>query len=119
MTVDTSGGELVQSWVPEAKVVKAFNAVGFPIVVDPKRAGGPVTIPVAGNNAAARKKIIELAKAMGFETMDAGPIRISRVLERLTVLARLPAWTNRRDERFQYYFRKLPADFGPIPPQSR
>src|SRR6185503_3508411 len=34
-----SGGEQVQRWVPQAKVVKAFNIVGNSLMIDPKLPG--------------------------------------------------------------------------------
>ncbi|MGZ6163868.1 MAG: NADPH-dependent F420 reductase, partial [Myxococcaceae bacterium] len=37
---DTSGGEKVQQWLPGAKVVKAYNTVGSPLMVDPSFQGG-------------------------------------------------------------------------------
>lgn len=36
-----SGGEQVQRWLPEARVVKAFNTVGNAHMVNPQFPGGP------------------------------------------------------------------------------
>ncbi len=38
-----SGGEQVQRWVPDARVVKAFNIVGNQHMIDPDFPGGPPT----------------------------------------------------------------------------
>ncbi|NIP74464.1 MAG: hypothetical protein GTN90_00080 [Xanthomonadales bacterium] len=108
MVVATSGGELVQSWVPDAKVVKAFNTVGFHVVTEPQRASGPVTVPIASDHSQAKAIARRLAEELGFETMDAGPLRFSRTLERLSVLYRVPHWSGRRDQTFEYYFRPVP-----------
>lgn len=108
MVVETSGGEMVQGWLPDARVVKAFNTVGFHVVTDPERTKGPVTVPIASDHSNAKAAVRRLAEQIGFETMDAGPLRLSRTLERLSVLYRVPHWSGRTNETFEYYFRPVP-----------
>jgi predicted dinucleotide-binding enzyme len=81
-----SGGEEVQRWAPKAKVVKAFNIVGNAHMVDPKFPGGPPTMFIAGNDADAKKSVTEILTAFGWETVDAGGIEASRLLEPLCIL---------------------------------
>ena len=81
-----SGGEEVQRWAPKAKVVKAFNIVGNAHMVDPKFPGGPPTMFIAGNDADAKKSVTEILTAFGWETIDAGGIEASRLLEPLCIL---------------------------------
>ncbi len=101
--VATSNAEIIQAMLPEAYVVKAFNTLNYVTMVNPASAGGPVTIPLAGNNDAAKATVAELAQAIGFETSDIGPIAYAHELEGMLVL-----FANARamGHPFNYYFRQ-------------
>lgn len=110
--VDSSAGALIQGWAPKAKVVKAFNTVGYHIVADPKQAGGVVTVPLVSNDQAAMEHVSEIVQAMGFETMILGGIEQAHVLEGMASLYFVPYGSGRFDEAFEYYFRKGTAPAG-------
>ena len=84
---DKSAGEVIQSLLPNSKVVKAFNTVGNPHMVHPNFHGGPPTMFICGNFTEAKKQVVEkLLTPFGWESIDLGGIEQSRLLEPLAML---------------------------------
>ena len=80
---NTSGAEELQKKVPKARVVKAFNTV-FAQHMDSGRLNNePLTAFAAGDDAGAKADVLELERAIGFDAVDAGPLRNARLLEPL------------------------------------
>ena len=74
-------GERVQRWLPNARIVKAFNTVGNAHMIDPQFPGGPPTMFIAGNDADAKKLVTQVSEAWGWDVADLGGIEASRYLE--------------------------------------
>lgn len=105
MAVQTSTAQMIQGWAPNAMVVKAFNTLGAPTMADPSSAGGPVTIPIAGNNAEAKAVIAGLVTGIGFEVVDMGGISAAHVIEGMLIIRGNAATMG---APFNYYFRPAP-----------
>ena len=110
----TSNAERIQAAAPNAKVVKAFNTLNWTKMVDPQSSGGPVSIPIVGNDAGARATVAALVKGMGLEPVDLGPLRFANTLEEMLVI-----WANARSHgaAFNYYLRPEPPS-APAPPSA-
>ncbi|MBH97412.1 MAG: NADP oxidoreductase, partial [Rhodospirillaceae bacterium] len=98
---ESSNGEMIQALLPDTYVVKAFNVLPAATMIEP---GGPVTIPLVGDNEIAKAKVAELVTGMGLEPLDVGPIRSAHVLEGM-----LTIWLNARKAGtpYQYHFRRV------------
>jgi predicted dinucleotide-binding enzyme len=82
----TSGAEELQKQASAAKVVKAFNTV-FAQHMDSGRVGDQqLTVFAASDDESARNTALELATAIGFESVSAGPLQNARWLETLGYL---------------------------------
>lgn len=77
----------MQRWVPQARVVKAFNTVGHTSMIRPSFPGGPPDMFIAGNDADSKRAVTEICTAFGWPgTIDVGGIEGARELEPLCIL---------------------------------
>ncbi|TMJ85699.1 MAG: F420-dependent NADP oxidoreductase [Alphaproteobacteria bacterium] len=78
---NTSAGEQVASWARGAAVFKTLNTTGAGNMA--KAADYPVkpVMLVAGDDAGKKPQIMELVGKLGFEPVDAGPLKNARLLE--------------------------------------
>ena len=83
---DTSGAEMLQSQAPEARVFKAFNSVGADVLANPRFPEGRAAMFVAGPEGAEKTKVMELVTEVGFDAVDAGPLKSARLLEPMAIL---------------------------------
>ena len=84
-----SGGEFIQTLVPEAYVVKAFTVYGFEnfqVSAYPKYKEVKPAMFIAGNHIEAKKRVGGLCEELGWEVVDTGDIQMSLHLEHLTLL---------------------------------
>jgi len=81
----TSGGEIMQKYLPEAKVFKAFNTVG---VEHMQEALGKDMLFAGGrlDDLETRSIVEGLIRAVGFKPFYVGPIRYARNLEAMAEL---------------------------------
>lgn len=82
----SSGAERLQAMIPKARVVKAFNTV-FAVHMDSGTLDGkPLTALIAGDDDKAKRDVIAIAKAIGFDAVDAGPLANARMIESMAYL---------------------------------
>jgi len=82
----TSGGETVQEWLPDAKVVKAFNTSTAAFMIDGKHGNDQLDMFIAGNDPAAKKTVTGMLTQFHWNTHDLGGIEQSRILEYFAML---------------------------------
>jgi hypothetical protein len=82
----TSGAEQLQKKAPFAKIVKAFNTVFAQNMSTGKAKGKAISCFVASNDAEAKTQVLELARDIGFDAIDAGPLVSARWLEAMGYL---------------------------------
>jgi predicted dinucleotide-binding enzyme len=86
-------GEKIQSLVPEAKVVKAFNSVGAARMVNPHFEQGTPTMFICGNDGSAKNQVSEIVRRFGWDPYDCGSLVAARALEPLCMLWCIPGFT--------------------------
>lgn len=81
-----SNAERLAAWLPEARIVKAFNTVFASNQSDPVVEGIQLDGFVASDDPSAKATILELAASIGLRPIDAGPLRRAQQLEQLAFL---------------------------------
>src|SRR5262249_46330474 len=106
----TSGGEQVAAWVSQASVFKTLNQIGADsmdkVGLFPTR---PVMF-VAGDDEARKPIVLELIAKLGFQAIDAGPLRIARLLEPLGMLWIDQALNRGRGQNFAFALTDPPRN---------
>lgn len=106
----TSSAERIQNLAPRAFVVKAFNTISVDSMLDPDMLGHPITIPLAGNDIAAKETVAGIVEALGYEAVDLGPVRYAHIVEGLYLLR-----ANARDLLGSHFEYHLQRRANPIP----
>lgn len=83
---ETSAAEVIAGMLPGARVVKALNSTGVANMRDAAYPEGPPTMLLAGESAMAKALVADLVTDLGFEPVDAGPLKSARWLEPLAML---------------------------------
>lgn len=86
-----SGAETVSKWIPDAKVVKAFNTTGWENMADSDYGNNKLAMFLAGDDMESKQTVSQIIEAMGFDAFDAGELFMSRFLEAMAMVWIRPA----------------------------
>lgn len=105
-----SGAEALAKRARGAKVVSAFGTVPsevfWPVFRSRRRQNRP-SLAYCGDDARAKRTAATLIRDVGFEPVDAGPLRIARYLEPFTLLMAELAYESRRNPAIAYRFERF------------
>jgi len=82
----TSGAEELQKKLPKSRIVKAFHTVFAQHMDSGKLGEQQLTTFVASDDAGAKADVLGLAADIGFDAVDAGPLKNARFLEPFALL---------------------------------
>jgi hypothetical protein len=86
MGFNTSAAEELQKMLPKAHVVKAFNTVFAENQSIGRLGKERLSAFIAGDDAKAKQTVIQLAREIGFDPVDTGPLKSARYLEPMAIL---------------------------------
>ena len=96
--------EQLQAAFPDTRLVKAFNSVGSPRMVNPAYAGGRPTMFFCGNDAEAKARVADILKQFGWDPADMGTAVAARAIEPLCQLWCIPGF---RENHWTHAFKLL------------
>jgi predicted dinucleotide-binding enzyme len=82
----TSAGEMVATWAPRARVVKAFNTIGAPNFGNAQFGNLHADGFYCGDDQEAKNLAKQLIEEVGLDPVDVGPLKNARLLEPLALL---------------------------------
>ncbi len=103
----SSGAEELAKKVPGARVVAAFGTVPSEVLFDVFAARRKTTRPsllYCGDESKSKKVAAQLIGDVGFDPVDAGPLRIARYTEPFTLLIARLAYEGKRGPELAYRF---------------
>jgi hypothetical protein len=106
----SSGAEELAKKVPEARVVCAFNTVPSEVlfgVFEARRKTPRPSLVYCGDDSGSKGMAAELIRDVGFEPVDAGPLRIARYTEPFALLVAQLAYEGTDGPELAYRFEWL------------
>ncbi|MBI3528482.1 MAG: NADPH-dependent F420 reductase [Betaproteobacteria bacterium] len=103
----SSGAEKLAMMIPKARVVSAFNTVQSEVlfgVYEARRKAARPSLVYCGDDRRAKEVAAELIRDVGFEPVDAGPLRIARYTEPFALLVGQLAYEGTSGPELAYRF---------------
>ena len=103
----SSGSEALAKKVPKARVVSAFNTVPSEVlfgVFAARRKSRKPSLVYCGDDVRSKRIAAELIRDVGFDPVDAGPLRIARYTEPFTLLIAQLAYEGDEGPELAYRF---------------
>ena len=91
-TDDRSSSQIIAGFVPTARVVRAFNTVPAEVMLNPRFESGRASTFVCADDPLARVTVLSLARDIGFDAVDAGPLKSACAIDRLLAVWRVLAF---------------------------
>jgi len=106
----SSGAEALAKKVPKARVVSAFGTVPSEVlfgVFAARRKATKPSLVYCGDDAKSKKMAAELIRDVGFDPVDAGPLRVARYTEPFTLLIAQLAYEGDEGPELAYRFERF------------
>src|SRR5712692_6271007 len=106
----SSGAEALAKKLPKARVVSAFNTVPSEVlfgVFEARRKTSRPSLVYCGDDASSKKTAAQLIRDVGFDPLDAGPLRIARYTEPFALLVAQLAYEGDGGPELAYRFERF------------
>jgi predicted dinucleotide-binding enzyme len=105
----SSGAEELAKRIPKPRVVSAFNTVPSEVlfgVYQAKRKATRPNLVYCGDDSSSKRVAADLIRDVGFDPVDAGPLRIARYTEPFALLVGQLAYEGRGGPELAYRFER-------------
>jgi len=110
ITHTSSGAEELAKKIPKARIVSAFNTVPSEVlfgVYEARRKAARPSLIYCGDDLRSKRLAAELIRDVGFDPVDAGPLRIARYAEPFTMLVAQLAYEGKGGPELAYRFERF------------
>jgi predicted dinucleotide-binding enzyme len=106
----SSGAEELAKMIPKARIVSAFNTVPSEVlfgVFEARRKATRPSLVYCGDDSSSKGIAAELIRNVGFDPVDAGPLRIARYTEPFALLVAQLAYEGKGGPELAYRFERF------------